>query len=222
MKVIFEEILKEKAPEVIFYEFITLPEGSMSTRKGKFVSVDNLVDEAILRATNEIKSRNPDLTDEEIAPMAEQIGIGAIRFFIAKLSPEKHLTFKWDEALSFERGCASIQYAHARACKLLNKSGKDISSLKIDENWVPNETEQDLVRLIAKFPQVVEDCANKKRVHNITQYCQDLAGSFNKFYKSEQVIGSDLEDTRLILVDKAKTTVKNALDILGVPAPEKM
>ena len=163
-----------------------------------------------------------DLSEEEIAPMAEDIGVGAVRFFIAKLSPEKHLTFKWDEALSFERGCASIQYAHARACKLLNKSGKDISSLEIDENWVPNETEQDLVRLIAKFPQVVEDCANKKRVHNITQYCQDLAGSFNKFYKSEQVIGSDVEDTRLILVDKSKTTIKNALNILGVPAPEKM
>ena len=102
------------------------------------------------------------------------------------------------------------------------KSGKDISSLEIDENWVPNEAEQDLVRLIAKFPQVVEDCANKKRVHNITQYCQDLAGSFNKFYKSEQVIGSDVEDTRLILVERAKITIKNALDILGVPAPEKM
>ena len=222
MKVIFEEILREKAPEVIFYEFITLPEGSMSTRRGKFVSVDDLVDEAISRAAEEIKSRNPDLSDEEIAPMAEQIGIGAIRFFIAKLSPEKHLTFKWDEALSFERGCASIQYAHARACKLLNKSGKDISSLEIADDWVPNDAEQDLVRLIAKFPQVVEECANKKRVHNVTQYCQDLAGSFNKFYKSEQVIGSDLEDTRLILVDKSKTVIKNALDILGVPAPEKM
>ncbi|SDA71805.1 arginine--tRNA ligase [Methanobrevibacter millerae] len=222
MKVIFEEILREKAPEVIFYEFITLPEGSMSTRRGKFVSVDDLVDEAISRAAEEIKSRNPDLSDEEIAPMAEQIGIGAIRFFIAKLSPEKHLTFKWDEALSFERGCASIQYAHARACKLLNKSGKDVSALEIADDWVPNDAEQDLVRLIAKFPQVVEECANKKRVHNVTQYCQDLAGSFNKFYKSEQVIGSDLEDTRLILVDKSKTVIKNALDILGVPAPEKM
>ena len=222
IKVIFEEILREKAPEVIFYEFITLPEGSMSTRKGKFVSVDDLVDEAVLRAAAEIKKRNPDLTDAEIEPMAEEIGIGAIRFFIAKLSPEKHLTFKWDDALSFERGCASIQYAHARACKLLNKSGKDISILEITDNWTPNEAEKDLVRLIAKFPQVVEDCANKKRVHNITQYCQDLAGSFNKFYKSEQVIGSDLENTRLILVDRAKTTIKNALAILGVQAPEKM
>ena len=222
IKVIFEEILREKAPEVIFYEFITLPEGSMSTRKGKFVSVDDLVDEAVIRATEEIKSRNPDLSNDEIAPIAEEIGIGAIRFFIAKLSPEKHLTFKWDDALSFERGCASIQYAHARACKLLNKSGKDIKSLTIDDDWTPNELEKDLIRLIAKFPQVVEDCANKQRVHNITQYCQDLAGSFNKFYKSEQVIGSEIEDTRLILVDRAKITIKNALDILGVSAPEKM
>ena len=222
IKVIFEEILRQAPPEVIFYEFITLPEGSMSTRRGKFVSVDELIDEAVLRATDEIKSRNPDLTDEEIAPMAEEIGIGAVRFFIAKLSPEKHLTFKWDEALSFERGCASIQYAHARACKLLAKSGKDIASLKVADDWIPNDAEQDLVRQIAKFPQVVEDCANKKRVHNITQYCHDLAGSFNKFYKSEQVIGSDVEDTRLILVDRAKTTIKNALDILGVSAPQKM
>ena len=157
-----------------------------------------------------------------IAPTPISSAIGAIRFFIAKLSPEKHLTFKWDEALSFERGCASIQYAHARACKLLAKSGKDISSLSVSDDWSPNETEQDLIRQIAKFPQVVEDCANKQRVHNITQYSQDSAGSFNKFYKSEQVIGSDLEDTRLILVDRAKTTIKNALDILGVAAPEKM
>ena len=222
IKVIFEEILRQEAPEVIFYEFITLPEGSMSTRKGKFVSVDELIDEAVLRAHDEIKSRNPDLSEDEIAPMAEEIGIGAVRFFIAKLSPEKHLTFKWDEALSFERGCASIQYAHARACKLLDKSGKDVSSLTISDDWIPDEVEQDLIRQIAKFPQVVEDCAAKKRVHNITQYCQDLAGSFNKFYKTEQVIGSDVEDTRLILVDRAKTTIKNALDILGVSAPQKM
>lgn len=222
IKVIFEEIFRQTPPEVIFYEFITLPEGSMSTRRGKFVSVDELIDEAVSRAHGEIKSRNPALTEEEITPMAEEIGVGAVRFFIAKLSPEKHLTFKWDEALSFERGCASIQYAHARACKLLNKSGRDIASLSVSDNWVPNDVEKDLVRQIAKFPQVVEDCANKQRVHNITQYSQDLASSFNKFYKSEQVIGSDVEDTRLILVDRAKTTIKNALDILGVSAPEKM
>jgi arginyl-tRNA synthetase len=132
------------------------------------------------------------------------------------------LTFKWDEALSFERGCASIQYAHARACKLIEKSGKDVDSLTIADDWTPDEVEQDLIRQIAKFPQVVEDCANKQRVHNITQYCQDLAGAFNRFYKAEQVIGSDVENARLILVEKARITLRNALDILGVSAPEMM
>lgn len=222
IKVIFEEIFRQTPPEVIFYEFITLPEGSMSTRKGEFISVDDLIEESCSRAFDEIKMRNPDLSDDEINVMAEEIGIGAIRFFIARLSPEKHLTFTWDEALSFERGCASIQYAHARACKLLKKSGKNIADLSVSDEWEVNDVEKDLIRQIAKFPQVVEDSANKKRVHNITQYAQDLAGAFNKFYKSEQVIGSELEDTRLILVDRAKTTIKNALEILGVTAPEKM
>ena len=194
----------------------------MSTRRGVFISVDELVDEAVKRASAEIEKRNPELTPEEVLPIAEQIGIGAIRFFIAKLSPEKHITFKWDEALSFERGCASIQYAHARACKLLKKSGKDISKLAVPNEWVADENEIDLVRTLAKFPQVVEDSANKQRIHNITQYCQDLANSFNKFYKAEQVIGSDNEDVRLILVDKARIVLRNALSILGVEAPEKM
>lgn len=222
IKVIFEEIFRENYPEVIFYEFITLPSGSMSTRKGVFISVDELVDEAIKRAIVEIQERNPDLTEKEIFSIAEHIGIGAIRFFISKISPEKHITFNWDEALSFERGCASIQYAHARACKLLKKSNKDIEILEISDNWMPNKNEKDLIRVLSKFPQVVEDSANKKRIHKITQYCQDLANSFNKFYKSEQVIGSDVEDSRLVLVDKARITLKNSLDILGIHAPEKM
>ena len=217
-----DKILLDVPPEVIFYEFITLPEGSMSTRRGVFISVDELIDEAVSRAADEIKSRREDLSEEEVNVIAEEIGIGAIRFFIAKLSPEKHITFKWEEALSFERGCASIQYAHARACKLLAKSDKNIDDLVINDDWIPNENEKDLVRTVAKFPQVVEEAANKKRVHSITQYCQDLANSFNKFYKAEQVIGSDVEDVRLILVKKAQITLKNALNILGVSAPEKM
>ena len=212
--------------EVIFYEFITLPEGSMSTRRGVFISVDELMDEAVKRAKEEIVSRRPDLDDETIDEIAEEIGIGAIRYYIARLSPEKHITFKWDEALSFERGCASIQYAHARACKLLKKAqdekGIDLASLKAEENWSLDDNEKELVKLIAKFPSLIEDSANIKRVHPIAQYCQDLAGAFNRFYKSEQVIGSDVESARLILVEKARITLRNALDILGVSAPELM
>lgn len=224
------KLLDEKSPEVIFYEFITLPEGSMSTRRGVFISVDELVEEAITRAKNEVESRRADLKEDEIAKISEEVGIGAIRYYISRLSPEKHITFKWDEALSFERGCASIQYAHARACKLLEKCGHfdtnteslDIDTDKIEVNWTPNEVEMDLIRAIAKFPLVVEDSANIMRVHPIAQYLQDLASAFNKFYKSEQVIGCEIESARLLLVDKARIAIKNSLELLGVTAPRKM
>ncbi len=224
------EILEEIEPnsdemEVIFYEFINLPEGSMSTRRGVFVSVDDVIDEAISRAREEIKSRRVDLDDDVVDKIAEQIGIGAIRFYIARLSPEKHITFKWDEALSFERGCASIQYAHARACKLLKKAedaGVDLNNLAIEDSWSPDENEKELVKLLAKFPSLVQDSADIRRVHPVAQYCQDLASAFNRFYKSEQVIGSDVEGARLLLVDKSRITIRNALDILGVEAPDMM
>ncbi len=206
--------------EVVHYEFINLPDGSMSTRKGVFVSVDDLVDEATSRAKVEITERRPDLSQEDIDKISEEIGIGAIRFYIAKLSPEKPITFKWDEALSFEKGCASIQYAHARASKLLRKAeGK---STDIEDNWSPNDIEKDLLRNLAKFPEIIENSANDLRVHPIAQYCQDLTNAFNKFYKSEQVLGSDFEGARLNLVEKSKLTLSIALDLLGVPAPEKM
>lgn len=223
-------LLNEKSPEVIFYEFITLPEGSMSTRRGVFISVDELLDEAIDRAKNEVQKRRNDLNEDEINKISNEIGIGAIRYFISRLSPEKHITFKWDEALSFERGCASIQYAHARACKLLEKCGNfdltkeklNIDFDKIEDDWTPNEVEMDLIRLIAKFPIVVDESADIMRVHPIAQYVQDLASAFNKFYKSEQVLGCEIESARLLLVDKARITIKNSLELLGISAPLKM
>jgi arginyl-tRNA synthetase len=221
-------LLGGKSPEVIFYEFITLPEGSMSTRRGVFISVDDLMDEAIQRALDEIKARRQDLDGEEAEKIAREIGIGAIRYYIARLSPEKHIVFKWDEALSFERGCASIQYAHARAGKLLEKSGAfsdgklDLTVSDVENNWIPDAVEIDLIRTLSKFPNMVEESARIRRVHNMAQYAQDLANAFNKFYKSTPVIGSDFENVRLMLVDRSKITLRNCLGLLGVTAPESM
>lgn len=215
------ELLGGKRPEVIFYEFITLPEGSMSTRKGVFVSVDDLLDEARSRAVKEIKKRRKDLKIVEIEDIADKIGVGAIRYYIARLSPEKHLVFKWDEALNFEMGCASIQYAHARACKLLKKALFN-NDVKIEREWSPDETEKEVIRLLAKFPRVVDESAETRRVHLIAQYLQDLANAFNKFYKFSPVIGSEFEGARLIIVDRVRKTIKNGLKLLGIEAPTMM
>ncbi|MGB9837286.1 arginine--tRNA ligase [Methanothermobacter sp.] len=214
------DLLGGKKPEVIFYEFITLPEGSMSTRRGVFISVDELMDEAHRRALGEVKKRR-ELPDEVADDIAEAIGNGAIRYYIARLSPEKHIVFRWDEALSFERGCASIQYAHARACKLLKKASFK-GDEDIEDGWEPEEDERELVRLLARFPVVVEDAAMARRVHPVAQYVQDLANAFNSFYRSTPVIGSEFEGARLRLVDSVRIVIRNALGLLGIHAPETM
>lgn len=218
-------LLGGKSPDVIFYEFITLPEGSMSTRRGVFISVDELIDEATQRARVELDERRPELGEEEKNKIAKIIGVGAIRYYIARLSPEKHIVFKWDEALSFERGCASIQYAHARACKLLEK-GKGFTSSEVDIdalNFQDLDTlEVDLWKTLARFSTIIEDSARDLRVHSVAQYALEVAGAFNKFYKSVPVIGSEKELLRLLLVDKSRITIKNCLDLLGIDAPQSM
>lgn len=214
-------LLDEKAPEVIFYEFITLPEGSMSTRRGVFISVDDLIEEAVKRALDEIKKRRNDIDDDALK-IAEDIGIGAIRYFIAKISPEKHIVFKWDEALSFERGCASIQYAHARGCKLLKKASYISKDFNLDKFVADDDIEIELVKLLSKFSTVIEECARLNRVHPLAQYAMDLAGAFNRFYKSVPVIGSEQEDSRLLIVDKSRITLRNCLKLLGINAPVTM
>jgi arginyl-tRNA synthetase len=217
------ELLGAKRPETIFYEFITLPEGSMSTRRGVFISVDDLMEEAVDRAMKEIIKRRTDLNDVEMLKIAEQIGIGAIRYYIARLSPEKHIVFKWDEALSFERGCASIQYSHARACKLLEKANYNNAEVDGINDWIlEHPFEIELVKIISKFSSVIEESARINRVHNIAQYSQDLAGAFNKYYKSVPVIGSKKEDLRLLIVDKSRITIRNCLKLMGIEAPDSM
>lgn len=217
-------LLDANKPEVVFYEFITLPEGSMSTRRGVFISVDELMDEAVNRALQELLNRRPELNEDERIKIAEMIGVGAIRYYIARLSPEKHIVFQWDEALSFERGCASIQYAHARACKLLEKASYDDSHDKLDKIEMKNldVLETELIRSLARFTTVISDAAQERRVHPVAQYSLELAGAFNKFYKSMPVIGSDKEDLRLILVNKARITLRNSLELLGIESPVSM
>lgn len=218
--------LNAKSPEVIFYEFITLPEGSMSTRKGVFISVDHLLKEAVDRAIKEIKKRRDDLADDQTTEIAEKIGVGAIRYYIARLSPEKHMVFKWDEALSFERGCASIQYAHARACNILQKAGGfDASTVNLESilgSYNLEAHEIELIKIIAQFTSLIEESAQTRKVHKMAQYSLDLASAFNKFYKSMPVIGSDHEQLRLAIVDKSRITIRNSLELLGIEAPESM
>ena len=98
------EELNERRPEVVFYSFIKLPEGKMSTRRGNVVFMDDLLEEAQAQAATVVRELRPEYQEEDVARIAEAVGTSAVRFNIIKVSPEKGFTFRWADALTFEAG----------------------------------------------------------------------------------------------------------------------
>jgi arginyl-tRNA synthetase len=215
----------DNAPENVFYSFVNLPEGRMSTREGKVVYIDDLADEAVVRAGTEVKNRRDDLPDDEAKQIAELVGIGALRYNIIRVQAEKMMVFKWEEALNFEGDSAPfVQYAHARACSILRKRDES-QSTDVDLSLLTEDYELALVKTLAKFPNIVEECAEGRKAHPVASYAHELAAMFNQFYRDCPVLTAEpqeLKEARLALVDCSRHTLKNALELLGIKAPEAM
>jgi len=217
------EILgSDKQPEPLFYAFVSLPEGKMSTRKGVVVYMDDLIDEAVARAYDEIKSRRQDMPEEKMREIAKVIGVAAIRFNIIRVQPEKQFVFKWEDALNFDGNSGPyIQYVHARACSTLRKAGTfkhDTDASKFKE-----ECEINLIKTLAKYEETIRLAGDEKRVHMLPAYAHELASSFNQFYANVSILNSEgLRDARLTLVECTKTVLADVLDCLGMGAPEEM
>lgn len=214
------ELLGEKVPEIVFFEFVSLPEGSMSTRAGKFVSADDLTTEIRKRAFQEVTLRRPELDEETRRSIARSVGLAAIRYDIVKVSPEKSTVFNWKEALDFERQSGPyIQYAHARACSILEKAGFFSECFEL-------ETDQEiaLAKMVARFPMVIEGVINELRPHILACYARELADTFNTFYHFEPVLKSEgkIRDRRLTLVKAVQNTLKESLQTLGIDAIQTM
>ena len=214
------KLLGEKAPEIVHFEFVSLPEGSMSTRAGKFVSADDLITQIRKRAFDEVTVRRPELDEESRKSIAKSVGLAAIRYDIIKVTPEKSTVFDWKEALDFERQSGPyIQYAHARACSILEKAGS--FSLCYE---VKTDQEIALAKEIAKFPSVIEQVAEDLHPHVLATYARELADIFNTFYHYEQVLKSEAQvrERRLTLVKSVQNTLKEALETLGIDAISTM
>lgn len=212
-------------PKVIFYSFVSLPGGKMSTRQARVVYLDELIDECVKCAYDEVKKRRgKELSEKEMQKISEIIGIGALRYNIIKVQPEKDIVFKWEEALNFEGNAAPfIQYAHARACSILSKKEDDAKD--IDALLLNHESEINLVKKLAEFPIVIEDSCEGCKPHSIANYLFEVASSFNQFYRDCPVIPEKnikLRNTRLALVDATRIVLRNGLDLLGIAAPEEM
>jgi len=214
-------ILGERPPKPVFYSFVSLPDGKMSTRRGRVVYLDDLVDEAVERAYEEVKKRR-EVTDDTARIIAEHVGTGAVRYNILKVRPEKAITFCWEEALNFEgRSAPFIQYAHARCCAILRKA--DGGSCSLHEKGVySHQQEQALIKQLAAFPDIITASRKESNPAAMAEYAHSLASIFNAFYRDCRVIGSKKESGRLALVKATQVTLHNALYLLGIAALEEM
>ena len=217
------EILgNENMPEPLFYAFVSLPEGKMSTRKGVVVYLDDLIDESVARAYEEIKSRRSDMSEDRMREIAKIVGVGAVRYNIVRVQPEKQFVFKWEEALNFDGNSGPyLQYVHARACSMLRKAGEFTHDT--DPSKLTDSMEIKLVKVLSRYEEVLRAAGNGKRVHMLPAYGHELAVAFNQFYAAVSVLDAGpRKDARLTLVECTKTVLADVLDCLGMGAPEEM
>ena len=160
--------------------------------------------------------------------LVEEVGLDAVRYFFVKTAGDSHMDFDLDLAVSQsnENPVYYAQYAHARISSILRAAGEQGFNASLENlNLLVAEKEEDVLKKVGAFPQIVADAAKHRTPHRIANYIQDLAATFHSFYGAEKVINTDnkeLTEARLALITSVKTTLANALKLIGVSAPEKM
>ncbi|PSO45097.1 MAG: arginine--tRNA ligase [Parcubacteria group bacterium SW_6_46_9] len=182
----------------------------MSTREGNVVWLADVLDEVVERA----EEFNPDV--------AEQVGIGAIKYNDLKRDPKKDIVFDLDEMLNLEGNSGPyIQYTRARAQSVLDEAGVDPEGL-LSKERVP-ENQPEVARLLYRFPEVVKKAADDLAPRHVANYMYQVAKSFNTYYGNTKIIADDKTQTyRLALTAATAQVLENGLKLLGIEAPKKM
>ena len=192
----------------------------MSTRRGKVVWLEDVINKCVEKAYGVINDKNPDLENKE--KTAETVGIGAVIFGALYNNKIKDITFSYDKVLSFEgETSVYVQYTCARANSVLEKSGQNI---KLPPEYMPNNVEFEVIKALELFPRTVLDAGEKYEPSLVARYAVDLSQKFNKFYIECKILTAEgaIKDFRLALTKAVHTALKNALSLLGIGVPEKM
>jgi arginyl-tRNA synthetase len=221
---LLREVGESRTPEFVIYQYITAGGAGMATRKGTAVYVDDLLDEAVLRAREEVRRRHDDLSDGDVEAIARGIATGALRYHIVRVAAEKTVAFRWEDALSFEgRSGPFAQYSYVRASSILRKAESREDAPAFDPHALTTEAEWSLVRLISRCPGVVDYVGRTAHVHTLAGFAHELAEEFNRFYQQVPVLQAGTERaSRLALVSAFRQTLGNVLDLLGLDRLERM
>ena len=212
------KLLKKTYPEVVFYSFVLLKGiGKMSTRKGELVLLEEFLNHALKNAEISIKKRKTKGDPKKVA-------IAAVKYSMLKNENNRNIIFDLQRSLNFEGNTGPyLQYSYARASSIIRKSKKK-KLIKITKKEIKDINDQEflLIKKISEFPELVNRAGNCLNPSVIANYSHELAQYFNEFYHFCKVIGDENEKFRLRLVDSFRTTLKNALHLLGIEVMEEM
>lgn len=205
------------------FGLISIDGEKMSTRKGKVILLDNVLDEAVKRASVQIEEKNPQLENKDA--VSEAVGVGAVIFHDLKNERTNNFNFDLDEIVQFEGETGPyVQYSRARGMSILKKADEaGISYADTDSLALDNEYSWALIKLIEEFPTIVQIACERKEPSVIARHALQLATAFNRFYAHVRVLDEHPEQAAHLQLVKAVTIlIKEELRMLGVTSPDSM
>ncbi len=207
----------------VAYGMVSLEDGAMSTREGKVVWLEDVMDKCVEKAYAVIDEKNPELENKEEA--AKKVGVGAVVFGALYNNKIKDIVFSYDKALNFDgETSVYVQYSCARASSVLSKAAAEGYSWKNFPDSEPCAQEFELLKTLGDFPDIVKTAAERYEPSCIARFCVEAAQKFNKFYFDCKILQAEegTREFRLALTQATLTVLTTALGLLGIGVPEKM
>ncbi|AFA38402.1 arginyl-tRNA synthetase [Pyrobaculum oguniense TE7] len=200
------------------YEMVNLPGMKMSARRGRYISLDEILDEAAERSASLVKEKSPEIA----GVIAEKVGVGSVRYAFLSTSPRKPIEFRWEVVLNLRQNSGTfLQYTYVRAYSILEKA-PDVERASVPERML--EEEKELLVKIAEWPSVVREAVRALRPDYVAEYLDGLALLFNSYYEKAPVLKAEegVREFRIALVNAVKTVLEAGFYILGIPTLTKM
>lgn len=207
------------------YDFVTLPDGMMSSRTGNVITYQELKDRVAAKLLEETKKRHTDWRDKRIQAVVNNLTLATIKFEMLKVNGDKIITFNIEEAAKFDGYTACyIQYSYARLKSIVRKGGLNILLGKLDLTELKDSKEKSLLLKIAKYPEIVKIAAMKYNPSDLTKYLFELAQLSNDYYHEVNILKSEvkIKKARLALIEAIAQVLDNGFSILGIKVLEEM